>query len=195
MRKIFALLLIATFATGAAFAHGGKSHLLLGTVKLLHENHLVVTATDGHEVIVTLTATTQYEKDKKPAKRSDLKPGARVSIRLTEDDKAAVKVKIGTAAAATAAAAGAARSWRRSRPAVPAPALSSAPASSARCWASLILVRSNGPEETAIRYLESVRPAWSAPDDQPNNHGWILGGVGRISWRAQTDVDLLLEPR
>ncbi|HEV8580992.1 MAG TPA: DUF5666 domain-containing protein [Thermoanaerobaculia bacterium] len=96
MRKIFALLLITIFAAGAAFAHGGKSHLLLGTVKLLHENHLVVTSTDGHEVTVTLTATTQYEKDKKPAARSDLKPGARVSVKLTEDDKSAVKVKIGT---------------------------------------------------------------------------------------------------
>jgi hypothetical protein len=99
MRKVFALLLITAFAAGAAFAHGGKSHLLLGTVKLLHENHLVVTATDGHEVTVTLTPATQFEKAKKPAKRSDLKPGTRVSIKLTEDDKRAVKVKIGTAPA------------------------------------------------------------------------------------------------
>lgn len=103
MRKAFILLLIATFAAGAAFAHGGKSHLLLGTVKLLHQNHLVVNATDGHEVTVTLTPATQYEKDKKAAKRSDLKPGTRVSIKLTEDDKSAVRVKIGTAAATAAA--------------------------------------------------------------------------------------------
>jgi hypothetical protein len=93
-------LLVAAFAAGAAFAHGGKSHQLLGTVKLLHENHLVVTATDGHEVTVTLTPKTQYEKDKKPAQRSDLAAGVRVSIQLTEDDKNAVKVKIGKAAAA-----------------------------------------------------------------------------------------------
>jgi hypothetical protein len=98
MRKIFVFLLIATFAASAAFAHGGKSHQLLGTVKELHENHLVVTATDGHDVTITLAETTQYEKDKKPAKRSDLKAGARVSVQLTEDDKTAVKVKIGTAA-------------------------------------------------------------------------------------------------
>ncbi len=98
MRKIFAFLLIASFAAGAAFAHGGKSHQLLGTVKELHENHLVVTSTDGHEVTVALTETTQYEKDKKPAARSDLEPGVRVSIKLTEDDKSAVKIKIGKAA-------------------------------------------------------------------------------------------------
>lgn len=100
MRKVFILLLIATFAAGAVFAHGGKSHKLLGTVKELHENHLVVTSTDGHEVTVTLTGTTQYEKDTKPARRADLAVGARVSIQLSEDDKTAVKVKIGTAAAA-----------------------------------------------------------------------------------------------
>ena len=99
MRKIFVLLLIATFAAGAAFAHGGKSHQLLGTVKELHENHLMVTSTDGHEVTVTLTETTEYEKDKKPAKQSDLAAGQRVSVQLAEDDKTAVKVKIGAATA------------------------------------------------------------------------------------------------
>lgn len=103
MRKVFVFLLIATFAAGAAFAHGGKSHKLLGTVKSLQEAHLTVTATDGHEAHVILTATTQYEKDGKPAKRADLTAGARVSIQLTEDDKSAVKVKIGAVPAANTA--------------------------------------------------------------------------------------------
>ncbi len=96
--KLFAFLLITLFAAGAALAHGGESHQLIGTVKELHENHIVVTATDGHEVTVTLTESTQYEKDKKPAQRSDLEAGVRVSIKLGEDDKTAVKVKIGSAA-------------------------------------------------------------------------------------------------
>jgi YHS domain-containing protein len=106
MRKVFILLLIATFAAtfaGTAFAHGGKSHQLLGTVKLLHENHLVVTTQGGQEKTVTLAKTTQYEKDRKAVKRSDLVAGARVSIQLTEDDKTAVKVKIGAAPAANTA--------------------------------------------------------------------------------------------
>jgi YHS domain-containing protein len=103
MRKIFLFLLIATFAAGAAFAHGGKSHQLLGTVKALHENHLVVTATDGHQATVALAKTTRYEKDMKPATRAALAPGVRVSIQLTEDDKTAVKVKIGAAPAANTA--------------------------------------------------------------------------------------------
>ena len=105
MRRIFVLLLIATFAAtfgGTAFAHGGKSHLLLGTVKELHENHLVVTATDGHQATVALAKTTKYEKDMKPAPRAALVAGVRVSIQLTEDNKTAVKVKIGAAPANTA---------------------------------------------------------------------------------------------
>ena len=98
MRRIFVLLLIAKFAAtfgGTAFAHGGKSHQLLGTVKELHENHLVVTATDGHQATVALAKATKYEKDMKPATRAALVVGSRVSIQLTEDNKTAVKVKIG----------------------------------------------------------------------------------------------------
>jgi YHS domain-containing protein len=103
MRKVFILLLIATFAAGAIFAHGGKSHQLLGTVKELHEDHLVVKAADGHESTVALTKATVYEKDKKPATRAALVAGARVSVQLSEDNKSAVKVKIGTAPAVNTA--------------------------------------------------------------------------------------------
>ena len=99
MKKILVFLLVTLIATGAAFAHGGKSHHLLGTVKELHGDHLVVKTPDGHEVTVNLAKTTQYEKDKKAATRSALTAGVRVSIQTTEDDKTAVKVKIGTAAA------------------------------------------------------------------------------------------------
>jgi YHS domain-containing protein len=106
MRKVFILLLIATFAAtfaGTALAHGGKSHRLLGTVKSLQENHLTVTAQDGHEAHVMLTAATTYEQEGKPATRESLKPGVRVAIQLTEDDKSAVKVRIGAAPTAKAA--------------------------------------------------------------------------------------------
>ena len=104
MRKILVFLLTAIFATSAAFAHEGKSHKLLGTVKVLHENHLVVTTPDGREKTVQLTQTTRYEKDKKAVTRAALVAGARVSVNLSEDDKTAVKVTIGTAAAQAAAA-------------------------------------------------------------------------------------------
>ena len=59
----------------------------------------------------------------------------------------------------------------------------------------MILIRSNGPDEVLSRYLELVKPSAGAPNDQLNNHGWILGTTDRISWTAQADIDLLLEPR
>lgn len=59
----------------------------------------------------------------------------------------------------------------------------------------MILVRSEGLSDHAARYLELVKPTWGAVNDQLNNHGWILGGTDRISWAAQADIDLLLEPQ
>lgn len=98
-RKILILFLAVAVATGTAFAHGGKTHRLLGTVKQLHQDHLVVVTPNGHETTVQLTEDTRYEKGKKKATRSELVAGVRVSIQLTEDDKSAVTVKIGVAPA------------------------------------------------------------------------------------------------
>jgi hypothetical protein len=95
MRKIFALLLMLGALASAAFAHGGKSHQLMGTVKALHENQLTITTTDGREASVLLDADTKYEKDKAAANRSALVAGVRVSVQLDEDDKTAIKIKIG----------------------------------------------------------------------------------------------------
>ena len=94
MRKIFLILFLAAFASGAAFAHGSKSHRLLGTVKSLQENRLTVTDQNGQEAHVMLTDSTQYENEGKPAKRADLAPGVRVFVQIGEDEKSAVKVRI-----------------------------------------------------------------------------------------------------
>ncbi|HXT19910.1 MAG TPA: DUF5666 domain-containing protein [Thermoanaerobaculia bacterium] len=100
MRKTIALLLLlaGALAGTAAFAHGGKTHRLMGTVKALHENHLTVTTTEGKEATVNLTADTKYERDGKPVDRSALAEGVRVSVHLDEEDKNAVEVKIGAPA-------------------------------------------------------------------------------------------------
>lgn len=95
MGKIAAMLLLFVAVAGAVFAHGGRSHRLMGTVASVHDDHVTITTTEGKEASVTLTAATEYEKDEKPADRSALVEGARVSIQLEEDDKTAVKVKIG----------------------------------------------------------------------------------------------------
>jgi hypothetical protein len=100
MRKrahtILLLAIVALLAAAAgAFAHGGKSHSLLGTVKAIH---VTVTTADGKDKIVKLTPATKFEKAGRPARLADLGVGTRVSIHLTEDNTTAVAVKIGQAA-------------------------------------------------------------------------------------------------
>lgn len=97
MHKILIFILVVVLGASVALAHGGKSHRLLGTVKELHEDHLVVTTPDGHQATVRLATTTQYEKDKKKVTKSVLTAGTRVSIQLSEDDKTAIAVRIGKA--------------------------------------------------------------------------------------------------
>jgi hypothetical protein len=97
MRKIAILLTIAIVAATAAYAHGGHSHQLLGTVKQLSENQLTLTDTQKMDLIIELTAETKLEKAGKPATRDDLKVGARVSVHLSEDGKVAEQIKIGGA--------------------------------------------------------------------------------------------------
>jgi len=96
MRKIASLFLIVLLASSAALAHGGSSGKLLGTVKEVHEEHMVVTSTDGHEVTVQLTEKTKYEKASQAAAKQDVVAGARVSVKLEKDGKTAVTVTIGS---------------------------------------------------------------------------------------------------
>lgn len=95
MRKIASLFLIILLLSSAALAHGGPGNLL-GTVKEVRDEHMVVTSKDGHEVTVHLTAKTKYEKASKPAAIEDVVAGARVSVKLEKDGKTAATVKIGS---------------------------------------------------------------------------------------------------
>ena len=100
MRKVLGTLVIVLAAflfTGPTFAHGGKSHRLMGTVKEIKADVVLVTATDGHESEVTLNDKTKFELNGKPATKAALTAGIRVSIQLSEDDKTAVIVKIAPA--------------------------------------------------------------------------------------------------
>jgi hypothetical protein len=96
MRKHVAWTLLSLLLVAAtAFAHGANSHRLMGTVKGVQDDQLTVTTTGGEDKVVLLVADTKYEKDQKPVDRAALATGARVSIDLREDDKTAVKIKIG----------------------------------------------------------------------------------------------------
>lgn len=95
LAALLAMILVLA-AAAAASAHGGKSHRVMGTVKAVR---VIVATPDGKQTAVEVTPETLYEKAGKRVTGAELKPGARVSIQLTEDDKRAVKVKIGDARA------------------------------------------------------------------------------------------------
>ena len=101
MKRFLAFVALIAFIVAPALAHG-KSHHLLGTVKTLHENHLVLTTTDNKEATVMLLPDTRYERDGKATDRSALVPGTRVSVELNEKHEAAVLIKIGAATASHA---------------------------------------------------------------------------------------------
>jgi hypothetical protein len=96
--KILIVILAAlTWSTAVASAHQGHSHSILGTVKEISEERMVVTTKEGKEAAILLTTDTKYSKGKAVAKRTDLTVGSRVSIQVKDDGTTAVSVKIGTA--------------------------------------------------------------------------------------------------
>jgi predicted MarR family transcription regulator len=95
MRKTISLFVASLWIAAIASAHGGHAHQVLGTVKELNAEHIVVTTKDGKEVTVHLTEKTKYEKAGDTATRKDLTAGARVSVYLENDGKSAATVKIG----------------------------------------------------------------------------------------------------
>jgi predicted MarR family transcription regulator len=92
--RLLLTIVIALAVAATALAHGGHKHQFLGTVKTLHENHLVVNTTDGKEVTFTLTEKTRYTKGSAAATKADLREGVRVSVSVENDGKTATTIKI-----------------------------------------------------------------------------------------------------
>jgi len=86
--RIITLVFVVLAVAGLALAHEGHKHSLLGTVKMVHENHLMLTLKDGGEKTVTLTEKTQILKGDEKADRTALEEGARVSVEVDSDDNA-----------------------------------------------------------------------------------------------------------
>ena len=85
---------IALLTTATLFAHGGHKHSYLGTVKLVHANHLVVNLKDAGEKTFVLTKESELLKGEKVATRNDLVAGARVAVYVQNDDTTVTRVKI-----------------------------------------------------------------------------------------------------
>jgi hypothetical protein len=103
-RTLIGLVLTAMLAP-AAFAHEGHEHKVMGTVSVIHQNHLEVKATaDGKLTTVTLSDKTKIVRDKSTIPRESIKAGDRVVVTYVvekdatgKDIQAAREVRLGTA--------------------------------------------------------------------------------------------------
>jgi len=107
MKKILMALTLTLALTPVAYAHKGHDHRIMGTVAVIHDGHLEVTATDGKTSKVVLDEKTKIVMGKMVHKVSDIKAGDRVVVTATEmkgkDGKAilvAKQVALGTATSA-----------------------------------------------------------------------------------------------
>lgn len=97
MRKIFVMFVVLSLATGsAAFAHKGEVHTYMGTVSAVHDDgSFMLTTTTGTTVHVAVRkATTYSHSDGHVAKRSEIKSGSRVVVKISKDGKTALSVKM-----------------------------------------------------------------------------------------------------
>jgi hypothetical protein len=65
---------------GAAWAHEGHTHKVMGTVAMVHENHLQVQTKDGKTVTITMNEKTKILRGKQKAAVADLLTGTRVVV-------------------------------------------------------------------------------------------------------------------
>ena len=86
-----ATIALALLAPAGIQAHAGHDHKILGTVTLIHENHLEVKDAKGKVTKHVLNATTKVRKNKAKASAADIKVGDRVVVTTRE-----TKAKDGT---------------------------------------------------------------------------------------------------
>ena len=90
----------------AAFAHGGHTHKVLGTVSSVNGEHVDVKGTDGKTVTIMLNTKTAITRGKTKLDATALKVGERVAVDYTQDSK---KMNMATAVKLAAPSAQAAK--------------------------------------------------------------------------------------
>lgn len=78
--------ILALLVPAVAFAHGGDH--VMGTIKAFEKDTLTVTATDGDEVSIQLTAETKIFMGEEEVSRDEIEVGSRVVVKLAEDKTA-----------------------------------------------------------------------------------------------------------
>jgi len=90
-------LAILLAVTAGAFAHEGHHHEAMGTVKMLHENHLMLTISDEKEQTFVLDETTKFLRGKTETTKEGIVAGERAVVLYESKDGAdhALEVKLG----------------------------------------------------------------------------------------------------
>ena len=106
MTRRMALVAALTFVFGvpALWAHEGHVHKVMGTVAMVHENHLQVTTKEGKTVTITLNEKTSVVRGKQKMAVTDLQPGTRVVVDVGSGKEPLVANSITLAPARTTAA-------------------------------------------------------------------------------------------
>ena len=98
MTRLVSVLLAALFIAAPALAHPGHDHKVMGTIAVLHENHLEVKDAQGKTTALMLDAKTKILRGKTAVKVADLKVGDRVVVTAAEskgkDGKVTLMVKL-----------------------------------------------------------------------------------------------------
>ena len=96
MKKTLAVSLFFLFGlTTLAFGHAGELHTYMGTISMLHDDSFMMKESDGKEVSVLTSETTIYlHADNHAGKRSELKAGQKVVVKMSKDGKTALSVKM-----------------------------------------------------------------------------------------------------
>ena len=79
-RVALAAALICVLGVPAVWAHEGHTHKVMGTVAMVHENHLQATTKDGKTVTITLNDKTSVMRGKQKVAITELQPGTRVVV-------------------------------------------------------------------------------------------------------------------
>lgn len=103
MRHTLLTLLFTLVVAPLGFAHEGHDHKIMGTVTMIHDNHLEVKAADGTTSSITLNDKTKVLRGKTVLKLADIKGGDRVVVTASSDEKGSLiakEVRLGTAVSA-----------------------------------------------------------------------------------------------
>ncbi len=84
MKNVLLAVVLSAVAAPWVLAHEGHEHKVMGTVAVIHENHLEVKATDDKTSTFVLNDKTKILRGKTAMKPADIKAGDRVVVIATE---------------------------------------------------------------------------------------------------------------